>query len=141
MFYTYDRTLKFPFDSIINTLVDEVDRTISSTKSVRCSEKGYLYQHNSNECLYKFSIPGVSLDSIKVNYDPEYNTLNISGEEYTVYDIIQPETKKKISYKVMVDSKYDTTNPLLCTLKDGYLYLKFEVKKESKPKQFQINVS
>ena len=123
-------------DELISSFYDE----FYESKFVCNSPSSLTYQFTSSDksCIYKFPMLGVDKNDIKINFDPVNRTLSVTGKVTDEYSVDEPKTEKELKYKAVIAKQYYANEPSLCSLKHGYLYMKFDIDQQSKNIEFKI---
>lgn len=140
MFTYYSKVIptKTTFKNFSDELLSNVfDEFYDSKFLGNSSSLYYDFTNNDKECLYKFPMLGVNKNDVKIDFDPVNRTLSVTGKVTDEYSIDESKSEKEIKYKAVIAKKY-YAEPSLCTLKHGYLYIKFDIDRQSKNVEFKI---
>jgi HSP20 family molecular chaperone IbpA len=123
-------------DELINSFYDEFYENKFVCNSP--SSLTYEFTKNDKECLYKFPMLGVNKNDIKIDFDPVNRTLSVTGKSTDAYTIDEEKKSTELKYKAVIAKQYYANEPSLCSLNQGYLYIKFDLDRQSKNVEFKI---
>lgn len=129
-------SLRILSDELISSFYDE----FYESKFVCNSPSSLTYEFTKNDKsgLYKFPMLGVDKNDIKIDFDPVNRTLMVTAKSTDEYSIDEPKYEKELKYKAVIAKQYYANEPSLCSLKHGYLYIKFDLDQQSKNVEFKI---
>ena len=117
------------FARTINELVNDIAaRSNENDADINCYKN-----ETDNAVSFIFDVPGVQKNDITLGFDNNGTVLTVSATR-TIGD-----NSMKMSTKVSVPKKVDTTGDVKCSLKDGVLTVTIPVKKESQPRKLTID--